>query len=142
MLKGRLELENFSGQTVAAVEQDVPAALRANLESVLSEPTPVALNPARPAATQPRQVNRANAYPALKDQVLALLYGDTLVAAVLHKLQRLFAGSPVAVRPERKVPRCPRPSLHRSYHFQRRVRKPCFEREALNSTAVGPGTGR
>jgi hypothetical protein len=127
MVKGRLELENFSGQTVAAVEQDVQAALLlANLESVLSEPTQVALNQARPAATQPRQVNRSNAYHALKDQVLALLYGDAPVARVLHKLQRLFAGSPVAVRPDRKVPRGPRPSFHRSYHFQRRVKKAVF----------------
>ena len=107
LLKGRLELENFSGQTVAAVEQDVQAAL----------------NQARPPATQARQVNRANAYHALKDQVLALLYGDAPVVTVLRKLQRLLAGSPVAVRPGRKVPRRPKTSFHRSYNFQRRVKK-------------------
>src|ERR1035437_4966314 len=44
MLKGRLELENFSGRTVEAIRQDVQAAvLLANLESVLSEPTQAAL---------------------------------------------------------------------------------------------------
>ena len=38
MLKGRFELENFSGETVEAVRQDVHAAvLLANLESLLSE---------------------------------------------------------------------------------------------------------
>ncbi len=48
MLKGRLELENFSGQTVEVVEQDVPAALLlANLKSVLSEPAQAALRDAR-----------------------------------------------------------------------------------------------
>ena len=127
MLKGRLELENFSGQTVAAVAQDVPAALLlANWESVLSAPAPAALNFPRPSATQPRQVNRANSYHAIKDQVLALLYRDIPVPTVSHKLMKLFAGSPVAVRPERRVPRCPKPSLHRSYHFQRRVKKAVF----------------
>ena len=62
MLKGRLELENFSGRTVEAIRQDVQAAvLLANLESVLSEPTQAALSqqstPANPAPpSQPLQL--------------------------------------------------------------------------------------
>lgn len=127
MLKGRLELENFSGQTVEAVEQDVQAALLlANLESVLSEPTQAALNQQRQADTQPRQVNRSNSYHAIKDQVVDLLYGDTPAPTVLQKLMRLFQGEPVAVRPNRQAPRRRRPSFHRSYHFQRRVKKVVF----------------
>ena len=127
MLKGRLELENFSGETVEAVEQDVQAALLlANLESVLSEPTQALLNEQRKPQSQPRQVNRSTTYHAIKDQVLALLYGDTPVPTVIHKLMRLFQGDPVAVRPDRKVPRRRKPSFHRSYHFQRRVKKAVF----------------
>lgn len=127
MLKGRLELENFSGRTVEAVEQDVQAAvLLANLESLLSEPMQAVLNPPSRAQAQPRQVNRANAYHALKDQVLDLLYSDLAVPTVLEKLMKLFAGSPVVVRRPRPVPRRCRPSFHRSYHFQRRVKKAVF----------------
>ncbi len=127
MLKGRLELENFSGQTVEAVEQDVQAALLlANLESVLSEPAQAALHQQGQPETQPRQVNRSNSYHAIKDQVLALLYWDTPVPTVLQKLMKLFAGDPVAVRPNRTVPRRLKPSFHRSYHFQRRVKKAVF----------------
>jgi len=127
MLKGRLELENFSGRTVEAVRQDVQAAvLLANLESVLSEPAQAALNDPSTTATQPRQVNRSNSYHALKDQVLDLLYRDIPAPAVINKLMRLFKGSPVAVRPHRKVPRRRKPSFHRSYHFQRRVKKTVF----------------
>jgi len=123
MLKGRLELENFSGRTVEAIRQDVQAAvLLANLESVLSEPTQAALK----EQSQPLQVNRSNSYHALKDQVLDLLYRDIPVPMVISKLMKLFKGSPVAVRPNRKVPRRPRPSFHRSYHFQRRVKKAVF----------------
>jgi len=56
MLKGRLELENFSGRTVEAIRQDVQAAvLLANLESVLSEPTQAALSAPSTPATQARQ---------------------------------------------------------------------------------------
>jgi hypothetical protein len=127
MLKGRLELENFSGRTVEAIRQDTQAAvLLANLESVLSEPTQAALREECTPHTQARQVNRSNSYHALKDQVLDLLYRDIPVPIVISKLIKLFKGSPVAVRPDRKVPRRLRPSFHRSYHFQRRVKKAVF----------------
>ncbi len=127
MLKGRLELENFSGRTVEAVQQDVQAAvLLANLESVLSEPAQAALTERGTPQTQPVQVNRSNSYHALKLQVLDLLYSDIPVRQVVHQLMKLFAGSPVAVRPNRTGPRRGRTSFHRSYHFQRRVKKAVF----------------
>ena len=127
MLKGRLDLENFSGQTVEAVEQDVQAAqLLANMESVFSEPTQAALDAKAKPEAQPLQVNRSNSYHALKDQVLDLLYRETPVPTVIQKLMNLFRGSPVPVRPDRKVPRRRRPSFHRSYHYQRRVKKTVF----------------
>ncbi len=139
MLKGRLELENFSGRTVEAIRQDVPAALLlANLESVLSEPSQAALKEQSTPGTHLRQVNRSNSYHALKDQVLDLWYGNIPVPIVINKWLTLFKGAPVTVRPNRKVPRRRRPSFHRSYHFQRRVKKWCFEHYELNSMAVLP----
>lgn len=127
MLKGRLETENFSGRTVAAIRQDVQAAmLLANLESLLSEPAQADLTARRQPETQPRQVNRSISYHALKLKLLDLLYRDVPTEQVIQKLTSLFTGSPVAVRPDRKVPRRRRPSFHRSYHFQRRVKKVVF----------------
>lgn len=127
MLKGRLELENFSGRTAEAVRQDVQAAvLLANLESTLSEPAQAALAEQSPSQSQARQVNRSNAYHALKDRVLDLLYRDIPVPRVINQLIKLFKGSPVRVRPNRKVPRRRKASFHRSYHFQRRVKKLVF----------------
>jgi len=127
MLKGRLELENFSGRTVEAIRQDVQAAvLLANLESVLSEPTQRALNEPATPQTQRWQVNRSNSYHALKDQVMDLLYRDIPASEVIAKLMIFFKGSPVAVRPNRKVPRRRKPSFHRSYHYQRRVKKTVY----------------
>ena len=127
MLKGRMDLENFSGRTVEAIRQDVQAAvLLANLESVLNEPAHAALTRKSTDAIQPLQVNRSNSYHALKLELLDLLYRDIPAEQVIHQLTKLFAGSPVAVRPDRKVPRRPRLSFHRSYHFQRRVKKAVF----------------
>jgi hypothetical protein len=127
MLKGRLETENFSGRTVEAIRQDVQAAvLLANLESLLSEPAQADLRVHPQPETQPRQVNRSVSYHALKRELLDLLYRDIPAEQVIQKLARLFMSSPVAVRPDRKAPRRRRPSLHRSYHFQRRVKKVVF----------------
>jgi hypothetical protein len=128
MLKGRLDLENFSGQTVEAVEQDLHAAvLLANLESLLSQPVQATLTLGKTSAAQSLQVNHAVSYHALKTQLFEMLYQDIPAQEVLGQLLILFAKSPVAVRPDRKVPpRCKRMSYHRSYHYQRRVKKVVF----------------
>jgi hypothetical protein len=126
MLKSRLDLENFSGETVEAVHQDFQAALLlCNLESLLTEPASLAVQENCVEHQYPKQVNRAGAYHALKDQLLALLYSELPAETVLQKLQRLFVEAPVSVQPQRKPPRR-KLSLHRSYHFQRRVRKIVF----------------
>jgi len=126
MLKSRLDLENFSGETVEAVRQDFQAALLlCNLESLLTEPASVALQESSVEHEHPKQINRAGAYHALKDQLLALLYSDLPAETVLQKLQRLFVEAPVSVQADRKPPRR-KLSLHRSYHFQRRVKKIVF----------------
>jgi len=125
-LKSRLDLENFSGETVEAVQQDFHAAvLLCNLESVLTQPAAGAIAEESANHQHPKQVNRADAYHALKDQLLDLLYSDIPAQTVIDKLQRLFVSNPVSVRPERKVPRR-KQSFHRSYHFQRNVRKIVF----------------
>ena len=127
MLKGRLETENFSGRTVEAIRQDVQAAvLLTNLESLLSEPTQAKLTARTYPQTQPRQVNRSISYHALKLELLDLLYREVPAEQVIQKLGSLFMGQPVAVRPDRKPPRRRKPSFHRSYHFQRRVKKVVF----------------
>jgi hypothetical protein len=127
MLKGRLELENFSGLTVEAVRQDFHAAvLLCNLESLLSEPAQTALDRRNMPEVQAVQVNRSVSYHALKDRLLELLYTDAPAEDVIGRLTQLFKGSPVAVRPDRKVPRRKEPSFHRSYHFYRRLKKIVF----------------
>lgn len=126
VMKGRLELENFSGQTPEAVRQDFHSTvLLCNLESVLTASTDAALQVQSLAHEQPKQVNRAVSFHALKHQLLPLLYSDLPVVQVIEKLQSWFAGAPVSVHVDRKVPRRT-PSLARSAHFLRRVKKAVF----------------
>ena len=126
VIKGRLDLENFSGQTAEAVRQDFHATLLlCNLETVLTGVTTSALKEQTLEQANPKQINRAVSFHALKDQLLALLYSDIPAEQVIEKLQRLFLGCPVSIRPNRKIPRR-KLSLYRSYHFQRRVKKVVF----------------
>ena len=93
-LKSRLDLENFSGQTVEAVRQDFHAAvLLCNLERLLTQPASEAVAQASAGHQHAKQVNRADSYHALKDQVLDLLYSDLPAEKVIGKLQRLFVVS-------------------------------------------------
>jgi hypothetical protein len=128
VLKSRLELENFSGETVEAVRQDFHAAvLLCNLESLLTQPAEDLVQQRATETQHPQQINRADAYHSLKDQLLELLYSQTPAEEVVRKLQRLFLTHPVSVPKNRKVPRRRgKQSFNRSYHFQRRVKKVVF----------------
>jgi len=125
-LKGRLDLEHCSGQTVAAVEQDFHATvLLSNVESVVIGSAQAQLT-VRPAGrTQPAQVNRAVSLHALKYRLIELLTSRVPAAQVLKELTTWFEDNPVSVRVGRKVVRREF-SPSRSSHYQRRVRKIVF----------------
>jgi hypothetical protein len=125
-LKGRLDLEHCSGQTVAAVEQDFQATvLLSNVESVLIGPAQAQLATPATSRTQPRQVNRAVSVHALKYRLIDRLTQRMPAEQILAELTNWFQASPVSVRPGRKPPRR-RPSPARSYHHQRRMKKLVF----------------
>ena len=126
VLKSRLELENFSGETVEAVRQDFHASvLLCNLETLLTHPAETAIEQTSSEDHQPKQINRADSFHALKDQLLQLLYSDTPPEMVIRKLQQMFLVRPISVPRDRKVPRR-KQSFHRAYHFQRHVKKAVY----------------
>jgi hypothetical protein len=127
VLKGRLDLENFSGKTVEAVLQDVHAAVfLSNLETIVTagvaESLPVEGENGRKNAAQ---INRAVSFHAIKSRMFDLLLGSSPVEEVLAELEKLFRANPVSVRPNRHVPRYP-PTPLRSHHFHKRIRKIVF----------------
>ena len=127
-LKGRLDLEHCSGQSVAAVEQDFHALiLLSNIESVLSGPaqTQLSAQAVASARAQPPQVNRAVSLHALKSRLIQLLASELPLEQVFDELTQWFKHNPVSVRRERKIPRR-KFSPSRSYHYHRRVRKIVF----------------
>jgi hypothetical protein len=125
-LKGRLDLEHCSGQTVAAVEQDFHATvLLSNVESVGVGVAQAELAGRTAGRQQPVQVNRAVSLHAVKYRLIELLTSRVPAGKVLAELTEWFQANPISVRPGRKVRRreC---SPARSYHYQRRMKKIVF----------------
>jgi hypothetical protein len=126
MLKGRLDLENWSGQTVEAVRQDLQAAVFvSNVESLLSQEAQEELSAQDAGRQYPAQVNRAVSYHALKKRMLDLLWSKRPIQKVLEEIQLWMQSNPVRVRPNRSPPRRKK-SFNRSYHYQRNLRKTVF----------------
>jgi hypothetical protein len=126
LLKGRLDLENFSGRSPEAVRQDVYATIfLSNLESVLTRPPQRQMAHGSSGRQHAARVNRAVSFHALKFHMLELLLSQEPPHQVIQKLEGLFASTPVTVRPARKAPR-KKTSAWRSYWFQRHVRKSVF----------------
>ncbi len=126
LLKGRLDLEHFTGRSPEAVRQDVYATIfLSNLESVLTRPTQRQMTDRSSERQHACQINRAVSFHALKLHMIELLLSQEPTRQVIQKLESLFAGTPVTVRPERQTPR-KKPSAWRSYWFQRHIRKSVF----------------
>lgn len=125
-IKNHLNLENFSGTTVAAVKQDFYGMIfLCGLEAVLTEEAAELLEHKSAHNRAPQQVNRMVSLNALKNHVIALLLSDDPVPVVCAKLTRLFLTNPVCVRKNRQIPRkkvSPRAALH----YQKRMRKLCY----------------
>jgi hypothetical protein len=126
LIKGRLDLERFTGRTPEAIRQDVFATVfLSNLESVLTRPSEEQLRTQSEASIHPQQVNHAVSFHAIKSQIIPLLLSRQPVEQLLEQLRRLFLANPVSIRPQRKVPRR-KQSAWRSYHYQRNTRKAVF----------------
>jgi hypothetical protein len=126
LMKSRLDLENFSGHTAEAIRQDFYSTLLlSNIETILIEPTQTSLTQESVGLASPKAVNHAVSYHAIKHRLIELLYSDAPAIEIVTDLQKLFRGAPVSRRKNRKVSR-PKPSVHRSYHFQKCIRKITF----------------
>lgn len=125
-IKSRLELENWTGQSVESVLQDIHATiLVTNLESLFSMEVQEKLNDGREEGKHPLKVNHADGFHALKEKMIALLIDRKRPAEeVIAEIEEWMRHNPVAVR-KRKVERR-KSSWHNSYRYQRMKKKVVF----------------
>ncbi len=125
VLKTRLELENFTGNSVEAVRQDFFSTIfLTGLESILTETAQAKL--AAKQHTQHRQiVNHSVSFNAIKNKAFELLASNTATASLLEQLTALFMTSPTLVRNGRCFPR-KKTSPSKKLDFYKRRKKHCF----------------
>jgi len=105
LIKGRLDLENFTGRSPQAVRQDVYATIfLSNLESVLIRPVQEQCETKSKSLKNPQQVNHAVSFHAIKSHLIALILSKEPLPQTIAKLQQLFLGNPVSSRPGEKFP--------------------------------------
>jgi hypothetical protein len=126
LLKGRLDLSNFTGVTAAALRQDVYSTVFiSNLESLLTGPANQQLAQKSQSLKHRQQVNHVVSFHAIKSHIINLLTSRQPIAQIIQKLKPLFLANPTLVRPGRVVPR-KEPSACRSYNFVRNQKKIVF----------------
>ena len=126
LIKSRLDLENWTGLSFGAIQQDFAATmLLSNLESLLTQPAAEVLEKTSKHTQRPLQPNRANCYHALKQHLLPLLGSELPIKEVVQILQTLFLHGPVSQRKRRRVPR-KKLSAASSVSYQRYRKKVVF----------------
>jgi IS4 transposase len=87
VLKGRLDLENFSGLSSQAVRQDVFATVfLSNLESLLIAPAQEQLQQKSQKAKYRQQVNHAVSFHTIKSHLIPR-HGSVVIASLRVRLQ-------------------------------------------------------
>ncbi len=126
LLKNRLLLENFSGKSVQAVEQDFHATIYiSGLETLLTQEANQKLQAKSLTNRYPQKVNQSVSFNAIKNHVIDLLFTQPDEDLLLAELTQLFLMKPTLIRDGRSVPR-PKPSSARSLRFHKRFKKICF----------------
>ena len=126
LIKGRLNLESFTGKTVESVKQDFWSTIMiTNLESVITEDTEEDMNANLEPEQLTKKINHAVSFNAIKNRAFDIFYHEKNSARSVEKLILLFKTNTLVQRTDRSPPR-KKTSCRRSYNFLRRIKKQVF----------------
>jgi len=124
ILKTRLELENFTGQTAESIYQDFHATVYlTGLESILTTDANAELS--AKDVCYPQQVNHAVSFNTIKNKAIEILFGESDTDLILKELHRLFLTNPTCNRKDRTVKR-KKSSSRKLLDYWKRRRKHCY----------------
>lgn len=102
ILKNRLSLENFTGNTAVAVQQDFYVTMfLSNYESLLVYDTNIALIQKSSVYKNRQKVNKSISFNTIKQKSFELFYSHQDIDSSLEEMQKLFLTTPTAIRPNR-----------------------------------------
>ncbi len=106
-LKSRIEIENFTGKSVLAVQQDFYArVLMSNISAMLSYSVEPNIRKTKKVRAK-YQINKTRAAAKMKNAGILLFFRDDALS-IIDDLFQLFADNFSIVRPNRKYPRTAR----------------------------------
>ncbi len=113
LIKNRLGLENFTGQTALAVKQDFFATIfLTNYESIMTYDMNEELKENTKDNKYIQKVNKAISFNVIKHKVFDLLYLDNPLDEMLEQMEKLFLTNTIVIRPNRKS----KPRLDKDIH--------------------------
>ena len=103
LIKNRLSLENFTGQSALAVKQDFFATIfLTNYESAMTYDINQDLKEKTKDNKYVQKVNKAVSFNVIKNKVFDLLYLDNPIDEMLEQMEKLFLTNTIVIRPNRK----------------------------------------
>ncbi|MDQ7061847.1 MAG: IS4 family transposase [Sulfurimonas sp.] len=113
LIKNRLSLENFTGQTALAVKQDFFATIfLTNYESMMTYDMNEELKETTKDNKYIQKINKAVSFNLIKHKVFDLLYLDNPLDEMLEQMEKLFLTNTIVIRPDRKS----KPRLDKDIH--------------------------
>ena len=113
LIKNRLSLENFTGQSALSVKQDFFATIfLTNYESAMTYDINQDLKEKTKENKYIQKVNKAVSFNIIKHKVFDLFYLDEPIEDMLEQMEKLFLTNTIVVRPNRKS----KPRLDKDIH--------------------------
>lgn len=126
LVKGRLNLENFTGKSLESVHQDFWSTIFiTNVETVFTYETEKEINEHLNDNQLPQKINKAVSFNAIKNMAFDIFFNQKDQHDVDDKLTELFMTGKIVQRKDRSPPRG-KISARTSLNFQKRKRKHVF----------------
>lgn len=115
LLKSRIEIANFTGKSVLAVQQDFYARVfMANLTSMLAFPVHEKIVEKHENSKLEYKINWTQALAKMRESAILLFFRNNIID-IIKKLWQLFVSDNSAIRPGRKFPRKYSPHTKKFY---------------------------
>ena len=126
LLKGRLNLENFTGKSLESIKQDFWSSIYiSNVETIFTEDIQEEINTDLKENQSPKKINKAVSFNAIKNMAFELFFYEKDETMIEEKLTQLFKTNTLVQREGRNVTH-KKFSWPKTINFQKRNRKHVF----------------
>lgn len=123
LVKGRLNLENFTGKSVESIKQDFWSTIFiTNVETIFTEEIENEVNHNLKEHCLPKKINKAVSFNAIKNMAFDIFFNNQNRADAEEKLTKLFKTNMIVQRADRTSLR-DKISVRKAYNYQRRNKK-------------------